>query len=175
MVKQDRLYQLDALSASLALEVAHDLREVSDILSAHGITEAEFELIRKSPQFVEMVNTLRAEWASLKSTQQRIRAKAQLALEEGIIQLHSMLVSPQMNPVARVAAAKELKELAGMAVRQQEAETTTTTGPTLPSITIVVGQDSIVVSNAKALSQEKVIDAAPDSYTVSAPDKAKDA
>jgi len=65
-----------------------------------------------------MVQQARRDWDALDNTRDRIRAKAQIALEESITTVYGLINDKNTPGAARVAAFKEMKEIAGMGAKE---------------------------------------------------------
>jgi hypothetical protein len=130
--------QLKNFSPALAAELAMGLIPPHEVFEQHGYTKQEAQELLQNPYFDEMVKQAKRDWDSMSNVQQRLQAKARLALEEGLVDLYKILSNNKEGAQARVAAAKELKDIAKI-----QNETTNTTGG-LPSIQIFLNGDQPV-------------------------------
>jgi hypothetical protein len=133
-------YDLD----SLVNDLAKGLRPPAEILKLHGVTKAEAEALAYSPEFMRLVAAKRREWMSQDRTDDRIVAKAKLALEKALEDLYKIAGDATIPAAARVAAASQLRELAGF----HKTAGDTGGGASLPSITINIGPRQVAVSGA---------------------------
>lgn len=122
---------------TLAADIGAALMPLDEIYAAHGVTPEEQVALDNNASFQAMVEIARREWASIDSTEQRIRIKARLILEEALPYMFQMITDKQVPAVARVSAIKEIKEIGG--VVKPAAESAGGGGPTLPSIVINLG------------------------------------
>lgn len=138
----------------LAFDVAAGLLPLHEIAHKHGISVQKLTTLCETESFAKQVAQTRAEWASLDNTAERIKHKARLAFEEGLVHLYEMLSDPKANPSARVAAAKELKDVADLGLKQDH-------GPMagLPSISIVIGDHRMDVTAADTKTPQETANA----------------
>lgn len=127
--------QLKDLSPTLAAELAADLIPSEQIFAKHGMTMQQGFQLLTLDWFREMVADAKKEWASIKSSKQRLRLKGQLALEEAIPEIYRMIHNEEIPGAARVAAFKELINVSGVAASTEGVGSTTG----LPSVTIYLG------------------------------------
>ena len=73
--------QADKMLRDLAAEVACDSFEIGDILKARDLTLVEFKEIERQPRFQMYLREAISSWSSTANTQERVRAKAALAVE----------------------------------------------------------------------------------------------
>ena len=136
----------------LAYDVATGLLPVHDIAHRHGISVKKLNQLCETEGFRKQVAQMRAEWESLENTSERIKHKARLAIEEGIVSLYELLTDTKVNAAARVAAAKELKDISDLGLKQEHSPMAG-----LPSISIVIGEQRMDVNavDNKAAQEEK--------------------
>ena len=118
----DSLSQLNVVefSAALAADLAADLYERETVFRNHGLSlEAGLDLLAQ-PWFKAMVEQARRDWDALDNTKDRIKTKAQIALEDSIPTVYGIIADKNTPGAARVAAFKEMKEIAGMGARELE-------------------------------------------------------
>lgn len=86
----------DKLLRDLAAEVACDSFDLEDVLKARDLTYDEFKEIERQPRFQMYLREAISSWNSTANTQERVRAKAALAVENLL-----------PNMVARIADTRE--------------------------------------------------------------------
>lgn len=100
--------------AMLAREIAMDIFPLADILKLHQLTDDEWLRISEHPKFQEMVTSMTREWNAALNTKERIKVKAQTALEAQLeIYVHD-IADPQIPLAQRVEAGKFLARLGEM-------------------------------------------------------------
>jgi hypothetical protein len=85
-----------------------------DLAKHWGLTPAEYAALTQMPAFTEMVRRATEELASPDGLAEKIRRKAALAVESGMVDVVSIMVNPQASASLRLNAFAELKELAGL-------------------------------------------------------------
>lgn len=105
-------------SAALAADLAADLYEREIIFTNHGMSLAQGLELLGQPWFKAMVEQARRDWDALDNTKDRIKTKAQIALEDSIPTVYGIITDKNTPGAARVAAFKEMKEIAGMGARE---------------------------------------------------------
>jgi hypothetical protein len=100
--------------AALAREVAFDIRELPTILKTFKLTEAQYEEIGKIPFFQNALTSATIEWESVKGTEERIKLRSQIILEEniGIVAARMRDIKEPLNSV--VETGKFFTKLAGI-------------------------------------------------------------
>lgn len=106
---------LDASMASLARELAQDIRPPEEILADYGFvgpSDPEWRKVCESKDFRELLAESVREWSAVDSTPKRIRFKALAALELEIAELHT-IAATNASTEHRINAIKVMKDLAG--------------------------------------------------------------
>ena len=154
------LKRLESLSAALAADLASGLQTASEVFDRHGISETEARSMLRDPSFMQMVKQFAAEWSHVKNTKSRLRLKAQLALEESMLSIFKV-VTGNDPAAARVAAFKELKQLAGM----DEVDEVKSAGTGLPSVVIYLGgdKDETIDITPSKVAKTEVVKTGPES------------
>lgn len=107
------------ITAAVAMDLAMELHDRADVWNRHSIDPLQGEAMLLDPFFKRMVDNARKEWESVTNTKQRIRLKAQLAVEDSIADLYKLACDINSPGAARVSAFKELVNLSGTAVQQE--------------------------------------------------------
>lgn len=107
-------------SAALAADLAAELYDQETVFANHGISLAEGEFLLSQPWFKTMVDTAKRDWEGIGNVKDRIRIKAQITLEEALPTIYALIADHNTPGAARVAAFKELKEVAGMGARESD-------------------------------------------------------
>lgn len=103
--------------ATLAREVAQDIFPIHDILRLHQLDEEQWAQIQEHPTFVRMLREMQITWNSAHSTEDRIKAKAQTAIE-ATVEVYFRDIFDNSIPLAqRVEAGKFLARLGGIGER----------------------------------------------------------
>lgn len=101
-----------SLTSSLAMELAQQLSSPREIFERAGLSEEDARTLLKSPDFQAMVKAARAEWNGVGNIPERIRLKAQMALEELMLPQYQMARDPRTPATARNEAFKSFERLA---------------------------------------------------------------
>lgn len=106
------------LSAALAADLAAEIYPQDVIFNNHGISPEAGEELLSQPWFAAMVAQAKRDWDALDNVKDRIRIKAQITLEEAIPTMYGLISDKNTPGAARVAAFKEMKEIAGMGMKE---------------------------------------------------------
>lgn len=109
---------LDPSFASLARELAQDIRPVDDVLKDYGFTDTDdprWLFLQRSNDFKRMLAEASKEWNAADSTKRRVQQKALASLEVSLPNIHALINNPATAPTARIDGARLLQNLAGMA------------------------------------------------------------
>ena len=108
---------LDGSTASLARELAQNIRPIEAILPDYGYTGLEdprWQEITSLPEFSRLLESAQREWNTADSTSKRVRTKALASLELWLADLHHIMASPNTDTKTRLEAGKIMMKLAGM-------------------------------------------------------------
>jgi hypothetical protein len=111
------------MRASLASELAVGLLPIPDILKRFQMTSADLKLLMKQPAFRKMVSQYKREWSDASNAKERIRIKAAIAAEEGLLTLYEIFKDLELNPSARLEAYKQITNLADVAPKKDVQDT----------------------------------------------------
>jgi len=137
----NELHQLKDFSAALANDLATGLQSPEEVFKRHGLSKDEGERLLNNTYFQDMIRQAKKDWESMDNVKKRLQAKAALALEEGLLDLYQILSNRKESAQARVAAAKELKDIAKV-----ESANAGTTGGGVPAIQIFLGSQEEPIS-----------------------------
>ncbi len=106
---------MDDMRPRLAAELAAGLLPIGDILTRFDLTKQQLGKLLADPGFRRAIVDYREQWRDAGNARERIRVKAALAVEEGLIELYNMYINPELNPSARLDAYKQLVTLSATA------------------------------------------------------------
>jgi hypothetical protein len=137
--------------AQLARDIAMDIKERHVVLSAHSLTQVQYEYLETHNEFY--ASALKAaciEWHAPLSTQERIKLEAAAILEDSLPGLGSRLQNTREQLPGVVEAAKLFAKIAGVGERDA--------GPSTPGERFVINIDlgagqKTVVSTGPAPNQ----------------------
>lgn len=109
------------LSANLAAELAAQLRPAKEVIARYGLSAAEFAKLASTPAFKQMLREAQQTWASDLNAQERIRAKAAVITEEGLLVLHQIIHNTELPAPNRMDAIKHASTLADALPRKDDA------------------------------------------------------
>ncbi len=107
----------DAKLVKLAREIAMGIRELPDILDAHGLTHTELDALQETPHFRKLLSSEVTAWAAAINTQERVKVKAGSLLEEYLPELYSRLNDKNEPLMAKIKAIELISKLAGFGDR----------------------------------------------------------
>lgn len=100
--------------ARLAREIAMDIKELSAILTVYNLTPAQYDVIKKHPQFKRMLESAIIDWNSALSTHDRIKVEAAAVLEDALPKLGARMTNGAESLAMQVEAGKLMAKLAGI-------------------------------------------------------------
>jgi hypothetical protein len=103
-----------AVTSSLAMELAAGLSEPTDIFERHNINEHDAVALLSNVAFQNMLKEAKAEWNADTNITDRIRLKAQMALEELLLPTFNLAQDPRVPPPSRTDAVKLFERLSGV-------------------------------------------------------------
>lgn len=111
---------LHDLKASIAIDLAAGIATSEEIRTKFGITEAQWEVMKRNPLFRSMVGEAVREIQGSINAKKRTQLKAAMALEDAIIILYKIANDREAPAASRVAAVSELSKLAGHGAKEGE-------------------------------------------------------
>lgn len=133
MQKPDSL--TDSMTATLANEIAAEIYDAEQLMERFHLSEDEFRTILSNKSFQYMVKEARVRWNSTQNASERIKAKAEVAMEDSILTVAGMVHDVDLPANSRLEASKQLATLSGA---NKKAETQVSAGGGF-SITINLG------------------------------------
>ena len=104
--------------AQLARDMAMDIKERHVVLSAHGLTETQYDYLEAHNEFyVAALKAACIEWHAPLSTQERIKLEAAAILEDAMPRLGARLQNDREQLPGVVEAAKLFAKIAGVGER----------------------------------------------------------
>lgn len=111
---------LEHLSATICAELAAGLSEPADIRAKYNISDEQWDTLRHSPVFRAMMREAVEKLAGDSNAGRRITMKAEIALEDSIPTIYSMVHSRDVPAASRLDAAKILATLANRTGKMAE-------------------------------------------------------
>ena len=136
------------MQAELAMELAAGLLPINNIMTRFDLTKEQLRLLLLNPIFRGMVRSYKQEWLAATNAKERIRVKAAMATEEGLLELNRIFHDSMLNPTARLEAFKQMSNLADVQPKKDAVDT----GPKF-NLTLNLGSDP------NAAAQHVTIDA----------------
>lgn len=123
----------------LAREIAMDLRPLPDVLTAHGVSQAEWEDISKHPPFQKLLQSEVEAWESAGNTAERVKLKSLAFVEEALPEFFARAHDRSELLSAKVEVLKTVSKFAGVGT----AVDNTNLGDKL-TVTINLGSDQML-------------------------------
>jgi len=98
----------------LARDLAMQLAPEDHLAAQWGLEKHQWDVLKTSPHFTALVRRATEELASPDGLAEKIRRKAALAIEDGLVDVVGIMTSQAISPSVRMQAFGELKELAGL-------------------------------------------------------------
>jgi hypothetical protein len=133
------------VTPSLARDLAMDLYTHEEIIDRHGLDAKTIRRLLKSKTFKAMVAAAKQEWESPGNAKTRAQLKAQLAVEEAIPDIYSIISDEKAPDPARVAAFAQLKEVGKF--ERQPADAGSGGGPGF-SVIINLGEKTVDIAGS---------------------------
>lgn len=127
----DTSLDLSALSAHIAAELAAGLSDAAAVRERYGISDDQWEILKKSPVFRKMLTEAIVTFRGDMNAGNRITKKAEIVLEDSIPAYDGIIHNPDVPAQARIDAGKLLAQLAGRSAKEGSATVTPGSGFTL--------------------------------------------
>ncbi len=96
----------------LAIEIALQLRPINEVLQTYDISRTELAAKLRSSHFQSMVKQAKSVWGSDLSAKERIRLKAQVLVEDSILEVFKVIHNSENAIPAKLDAFKQLARVA---------------------------------------------------------------
>lgn len=114
----DASLDLSSLNAHIAAELAAGLSDAAAVRERYGISQAQWDVLKASPVFRNMLAEAVRELRGDLNAGNRIQKKADIVLEDAIPAYDSMIHNKDVPAQARIDAGKLLAQLAGRTAKQ---------------------------------------------------------
>jgi len=104
---------LDALKATIAMELAAGLADATAVKERYGISEAQWSILKRTPLFRQMLREAIERLGGDTNAGSRIKLKADVLLEDNLPVLDEIANDKQAQSGARIEAIKTMAQLAG--------------------------------------------------------------
>jgi len=108
------IQEADNALKELASEIACDSFDMGAILKAHSLTLEQFKRIEHTPRFQMYLKEAVANWNSTANTQERVKSKTAVSVEDMLPTLHSTVLDKTQPLAPRVELFKALMRAAGI-------------------------------------------------------------
>lgn len=135
---------LSHLNAHLATELATGLSNAAAVRERYGITDAQWETLKKNELFRAMLADAIQKWRGDHNANARIQLKADIVLEDAIPAYDTMIHSDKIPASERINAGKLLAQLAGRTSKEGAAAGPAHGGFTL-NINLANGGEKLVI------------------------------
>ena len=114
----DTALPLDALKATIAMELAAGLSDADGVKSRYGISEAQWSILKRTPIFRQMLKEALERLAGDTNAGARIKLKSDVLLEDNLPVLDEIANDKQAQSSARIEAIKTMAQLAGRSQKE---------------------------------------------------------
>lgn len=109
----DTALPLDALKASIVMELAAGLTDADGVKERYGISEAQWAILRRTPIFRQMLKEAIERLGGDTNAGARIKLKADVLLEDNLGVLDQIANDREVQSQARIEAIKTMAQLTG--------------------------------------------------------------
>lgn len=136
---------------ALIWDLVRGVTDAQAVLARYSMTRADFETKGRQPLFARSFRMAKRYWDADGNVRERIKVKAQAALEESVVSVARIVNDPDMSVPAKLEAVDRLDKLAD--IHGKRAGTTGAEAQKV-SITINLGDNQPVVVNAEVIPGE---------------------
>jgi len=115
---QDEDLGLEDLSATICAELAAGLADAAGIKDKYEITDAQWNVLRRSAAFRNMLKEAVQDWSGDLNAGKRITKKAEIMLEDSLPVLHAITHNDETPSQHRLESVKQMAALAGRNARE---------------------------------------------------------
>ena len=130
-------------SMQMVQELAAKIQEPAAILDRYGLSEADFQLIAATPQFRQAYKEAKAFWESDANTKDRIVRKAQVLVEDALVELYTIFKDRDVHPATRIQAIDRIHNLAKVDGGEQRVPLNPNAGATIV-VNIDMGANQVI-------------------------------
>lgn len=110
---------LDALKATIVTELAAGLTDAAGVRERYGISEAQWDILKKTPLFRTMLKEAIERLSGDMNAGARIKHKADVLLEDNLRILDEIANDRDAQSQSRIEAVKTMAQLAGRSQKEQ--------------------------------------------------------
>lgn len=111
---------LQRSAPELARDIVMQLDGAAALAKAYGLTPEQWAVVQTTASFKKLVEQAMIEMSGALGTQERIKRKAAMALDQvGILDAASMAGDPKINPAVRLGMLEFLADVAGATGKNQ--------------------------------------------------------
>lgn len=137
---------LDALKATIAMELAAGLADAPAIRQRYGISDAQWAILRRTPVFRNMLREAIERLGGDNNAGARIKLKSDVLLEDNLPVLDEIANDKDAQSSARIEAIKTMAQLAG---RSQKDPAAGSTGAMFSLQIVIPGAGAVNVTGEK--------------------------
>lgn len=108
------------ISAELITELAMQIVPPKEVFARYGYSDTQAATLLASPHFQTALKAAHEEWQAATNTEERVRLKSLIALEEMLPHQFAMGVDPDVSPAVRNETAKFFRQTAGLDRREAD-------------------------------------------------------
>lgn len=138
----DTSLPLDALKATIVMELAAGLTDAAGVRERYGISEGQWEILRRAPLFRQMLKEAIERLAGDTNAGARIKLKADVLLEDNLGILDEIANDRDAQSQARIEAVKTMAQLAG----RNQKDTVQGGGAGAFNLQIIIGEQQVSVT-----------------------------
>ncbi len=144
---------LASLRSKIAMELAAGLLDAKGVREQYGISQMQWDVLRKTPVFREMVKDAMERLSGSLNAGNRIKLKSDVMLEDSLPVLYEIAHDKDAQSMARIKAIEVAAELAG----RKQKETQAGGQGNAFALQIVIGDTKIAVTD-----QQPALEHTPD-------------
>lgn len=145
---------LNDLRAKIATELAAGLLDAEGVRKTYGISTAQWEVMRQTPMFREMVKDALDRLSGSMNAGGRIKMKSDILLEDSLPVLYEIAHDQGAQSMARIKAIEVAAELAG----RKQKETQAGSGQGAFALNIVIGDRELKIESNERPPLEPPVD-----------------
>ena len=142
----DTALPLDALKATIAMELAAGLADATAVKERYGISEAQWSILKRTPVFRNMLKEAIERLGGDTNAGARIKLKSDVLLEDNLPVLDEIANDKDAQSQARIEAIKTMAQLAG----RTQKEATQGGGAGAFNLQIVIGEQAVNVTGVNS-------------------------
>lgn len=142
------------ITNALAMELAAQLTDITDILDRYGLTKTQLKRMLKDPEFKIKYAQAKAKWGADANAAERVASKATLLVEDSLLEIYGILHDGEATKNSKIQAFNALIDISDVSPKKQNNKTNEVGDKFSITINLSGGARTYDIDNAKTIEAD---------------------